>query len=269
MKKIKVVVTGITGRMGKQIAERVLQDNSLILFGATEKKGHSSIGSDVGKLLKTKKVKIKVTDDIIALFAKTDAVIDFTSPEATINHSKYAAQARIVHVIGTTGFNSHQLKKIRYAAQHATIIKSGNMSLGINLIEKLISLSSSSLNDEFSIMINETHHKHKIDAPSGTALMMGEAAAKGKNKNFENIKKVSRLNVRGKNLKDKIVMSSFRKGEVIGDHEIIFSNGDENVIIKHSAKDRGIFANGAIQAVKWGINRKPGLFTMSDVLGIS
>ena len=111
MKKIKVVVTGITGRMGKQIAERVLQDNSLILFGATEKKGHRSIGSDVGKLLKTKKVKIKVTDDIIALFAKTDAVIDFTSPEATINHSKYAAQARIVHVIGTTGFNSHQLKK--------------------------------------------------------------------------------------------------------------------------------------------------------------
>ena len=143
------------------------------------------------------------------------------------------------------------------------------MSLGINLIEKLISLSSSSLNDEFSIMINETHHKHKIDAPSGTALMMGEAAAKGKNKNFENIKKVSRLNVRGKNLKDKIVMSSFRKGEVIGDHEIIFSNGDENVIIKHSAKDRGIFANGAIQAVNWGNNRKPGLFTMSDVLGIS
>ena len=207
--------------------------------------------------------------NVIALFAKTDAVIDFTSPEATINHSKYAAQARIVHVIGTTGFNSSQLKKIRYAAQHATIIKSGNMSLGINLIEKLIKLSASSLNDEFGIMINETHHKHKIDAPSGTAIMMGEAAAKGKNKNFANIKKISRLNVKGKNIKNKIVLSSFRKGEIIGDHEIIFSNGDENVIIKHSAKDRGIFANGAIQAVKWGVNRKPGLFTMSDVLGIS
>ena len=258
MKKIKIVITGVTGRMGMQIAKRILKDKSLVLYGATERSGHKAIGKDLGQLLKTKKLKIKVTDNIIPLFAKTDAVIDFTTPEATL-----------VHIIGTTGFNNSQLKKIKLAAQHATIIKSGNMSLGINLINKLIKISSSSLKNHFDTIINETHHRHKIDAPSGTAVMMGQAAAEGINKKFENIKKISRLNIKAKSTKDKIVVSSFRKGEVIGDHEIIFSSRDEDITIKHTAKDRGIFANGAIQAVKWGMNKKPGLFDMSDVLNIN
>ena len=155
MKKIKIVITGVTGRMGMQIAKRVLKDKSLVLYGATERSGHKAIGKDLGQLLKTKKLKIKVTDNIIPLFAKTDAVIDFTTPEATMIHTKYAAQARIVHIIGTTGFNNSQLKKIKLAAQHATIIKSGNMSLGINLINKLIKIGSSSLNNDFDMIINE------------------------------------------------------------------------------------------------------------------
>ena len=269
MKKIRIVVTGVAGRMGAQIAKRVLKDKSLTLYGAIERSGHKTIGKDLGQLLKTKKLNIEITDNLIPLFAKTDAVIDFTTPEASLIHSKYAAQARIVHVIGTTGFNKSQLKKIKLAAQHATIIKSGNMSLGINLINKLIKIGSSSLNSNFDIIINETHHRHKIDAPSGTAVMMGEAAAEGKNKKFDNMKKITRLNKKGKSVRNKIVLSSFRKGETIGDHEIIFSSKDENVVIKHTAKDRGIFANGAIQAVKWGINKKPGLFQMSDVLNIN
>ena len=192
MKKIKIVITGVTGRMGMQIAKRVLTDKSLILYGATERSGHKAIGKDLGQLLKTKKLKIKVTDNIIPLFAKTDAVIDFTTPEATMMHTKYAAQEIIVHIFGTTVFNSSQLKKIKLAAQLATIVKSGNMSLGINLINKLINISSSSLKNDFDTIINETHHRHKIDAPSGTAIMMGQAAAKGKNKKFENIKILSR-----------------------------------------------------------------------------
>ena len=171
MKKIKIVITGVTGRMGMQIAKRVLKDKSLVLYGATERSGHKAIGKDLGQLLKTKKLKINVTDNIIPLFAKTDAVIDFTTPEATMIHTKYAAQARIVHIIGTTGFNSSQLKKIKLAAQHATIIKSGNMSLGINLINKLIKISSSSLKNDFDTIINETHHRHKVDAPSGLSLI--------------------------------------------------------------------------------------------------
>ena len=269
MRKIKVVITGVTGRMGMQIAKRVLQDKSLTLYGATEKSGHKSVGKDLGQLLKTKKLNITITDNMIPLFARTDAVIDFTNPEATIIHSKYAAQARIVHVIGTTGFDNSQLKKIKLAAQHATIIKSGNMSLGINLINKLIKIGSSSLNNDFDIIINETHHRHKMDAPSGTAVMMGEAVAEGENKKFDSMKKITHLNKKGKSTKNKIVLSSFRKGETIGDHEIIFSSKDEDIVIKHTAKDRGIFANGAIQAVKWGINKKPGLFQMSDVLNIN
>ena len=268
MKKIKVIVTGASGRMGIQILKKIIQDKSFTLFGATESLGHPSLGKDIGQILKIKKTGILITDNIIELFAKADAVIDFTVPTATLDHAKYSAQARIVHVIGTTGFNKSQLRKIDFAAQHATIIKSGNMSLGMNLLESIVKIASSKLDSSFDIKINETHHKHKIDAPSGTAIMLGKAAADGKNKKLENIMKINRINTIGKNLKDKIVMSSFRKGEAVGDHEIIFSSNDETIKIQHLAKNRGIFANGALQAVKWGMNKEPGLYSMADVLNI-
>ena len=268
MKKIKVIVTGASGRMGTQIAKRLVQDKSFTLFGATESVGHPSIGKDIGQILKTKKTGILITDNIIELFAKADAVIDFTVPKATLEHAKYSAQARIVHVIGTTGFSKSQLRKIDFAAQHATIIKSGNMSLGINLLESIVKIASSKLDSSFDIKINETHHKHKIDAPSGTAIMLGKAAASGKNKKLENVMKINRTNTIGKNIKNKIVMSSFRKGETIGDHEVMFSSNDETIRIQHIAENRGIFANGALQAVKWGMDKGPGLFSMTDVLNI-
>ncbi len=164
MKKIKVVVTGAAGRMGKTIIRKVLSDKSLKLVGVLEIAGHNKIGQDVGKILNTKKLGIKISDNIIDLFANTDAVIDFTLPKATVEHSKYAAQARIVHIIGTTGLNNNQLKKIEYASKHATIIKSGNMSLGINLLETLVRQASAKLDMSFNIQINEKHHKHKIDS---------------------------------------------------------------------------------------------------------
>ena len=145
MKKIKVIVTGASGRMGTQILKRIIQDKSFALFGATESVGHHSLGKDIGQILKTKKTGILITDNIIELFAKADAVIDFTIPKATLEHAKYSAQARIVHVIGTTGFSKSQLRKIDFAAQHATIIKSGNMSLGINLLESIVKIASSKL----------------------------------------------------------------------------------------------------------------------------
>ncbi len=268
MKKIKVIVTGASGRMGTQILKKIIQDKSFVLFGATESVGHPSLGKDIGQILKIKKTGVLITDNIIKLFAKADAVIDFTVPTATLEYAKYSAQARIVHVIGTTGFSKSQLRKIDFAARHATIIKSGNMSLGINLSESIVKIASSKLDSSFDIKINETHHKHKIDAPSGTAIMLGKAAADGKNKKLENIMKINQINTIGKYLKDKIVMSSFRKGETIGEHEIIFSSNDETIKIQHLAKNRGIFANGALQAVKWGIDKEPGLYSMADVLNI-
>ena len=268
MKKIKVVVTGASGRMGQTIIKKVLGDKNLKLIGALEVSGHKNIGQDLGKILKTKKIGIKISDNIVDLFAKTDSVIDFTTPNATVEHAKYAAQARIVHVIGTTGLSNIQSKKIVYASKHATIIKSGNMSLGVNLLETLVKKAASKLDTSFSIQINEEHHKHKIDAPSGTALMLGSAAAKGKNIKLDRIKKISKINTKGKATKGKIVFSSFRKGETVGNHEVIFSSPDETVSLRHKANDRGIFAAGAIYAVKWGQKKKPGLFSMVDVLGL-
>ena len=268
MKKIKVVVTGAAGRMGQTIIKKVLSDKALKLVGALEVSGHKNLGQDVGKILKTKNLGIKISDNIINLFANTDAVIDFTLPNATVDHAKYAAQARIVHIIGTTGLSSSQLKKIEYASKHATIIKSGNMSLGVNLLETLVRQAASKLDTSFNIQINEEHHKHKIDAPSGTALMLGNAAAKGRNLKLDKVKKISRLNTKGSHSKDKIVFTSFRKGETVGNHEVIFSSPDEIINFQHKANNRGIFASGAIYAVKWGQDKKPGLFSMVDVLGL-
>tara|TARA_B110001454_G_scaffold219154_1_gene250464 strand:- start:9684 stop:10490 length:807 start_codon:yes stop_codon:yes gene_type:complete len=268
MKVIKVVVTGSTGRMGQMLIKQVLTDKKLKLIGALEKSGHKKIGSDVGLVVGKKKIGIKISDDIISLFSKTEAVIDFSLPEATIEHSKYAAQARIVHIIGTTGFNSSQLRKIQLASQHATIIKSGNMSIGINILEKIVSNISLSLSNSFNIQIDEIHHKHKIDAPSGTALMLGNAAAKSKKKKLENIKYITKLNKQGRIKKDKIVFSSFRRGGVVGKHDVIFSNNDEIIKVSHTALNRNIFVSGAVEAVKWGINKKPGLYSMTNVLGL-
>ena len=268
MKKIKVVVTGAAGRMGQTIIKKVLRDKGLKLVGALEISGHKNLGQDIGKILKTKNLGIKISDNIINLFANTDAVIDFTLPNATVDHAKYAAQARIVHVIGTTGLSNSQLKKIENASKHATIIKSGNMSLGVNLLETLVRQAASKLDTSFNIQINEEHHKHKIDAPSGTALMLGNAAAKGRSLKLDKVKKISRLNTKGSHSKDKIVFTSFRKGEIVGNHEVIFSSPDEIINFQHKANNRGIFASGAIYAVKWGQDKKPGLFSMIDVLGL-
>ena len=267
-KKIKVVVTGATGRMGQMLVQQILADKKLSLFGATERPNHKKIGSDIGDIINSKKTGVIITDDFIPLFAKTDAVIDFSLPKATVVHSKYAAQARIIHVIGTTGFSDSEIKKISYAAQHATIIKSGNMSIGVNVLEKLVFEVSKSLSEEFQIQINEVHHKHKIDAPSGTALMLGQAIASSKNKKLEKIKQKSKINTQGKIKKDKIVFSSFRKGNVVGNHDVVFSSNDETIKLSHTALNRNIFASGALQAVKWGIGKEPGLYSMADVLSL-
>ena len=269
MRKIKIVVTGATGRMGQTVIKKILSDKNLNLIGATEISGHKKIGQDIGKILKTRNAGIKLSDDIIRLFAQTDVVIDFTLPKATVEHAKYAAQARIVHVIGTTGFTNKELKKIKYASKHATIVKSGNMSLGINLLESLVKQAALKLNQSFDIEINEIHHKHKLDSPSGTALMLGNAAAKGRKVNLSKVKKITKLNKKGKKEKRKIIFSSFRKGMVVGEHDVSFSNSDEIIKLGHKALDRGIFASGAIYAAKWAYGKKPGLFSMIDVLSLN
>jgi len=268
MKPIRIIVAGASGRMGQTIIKKIISNKSFKLIGATEGPGNKFLGSDVSKIIKSKKIGIYITDDIESLFAKADAIIDFTLPKATLRHAELASKNKIVHVIGTTGFSQRDEKKIILAAKKATIIKSGNMSMGINILQQVINKAASLFDETFEIEVLETHHKHKIDAPSGTAIMLGKAAASGKNKKLENVMKINRTNTIGKNIKNKIVMSSFRKGETIGDHEVIFSSNDETIKIQHIAENRGIFANGALQAVKWGMDKGPGLFSMTDVLNI-
>lgn len=266
MRPIKIIVTGASGRMGQTIIKKVLSNRSFRLVGATEGPENKFLGSDISEVIKSKKTGKIITDDIESLFAKADAVIDFTLPLASLKHAQMASKYKIVHVIGTTGFSRNDEKKISLAAKRATIIKSGNMSMGINILQQIANQTSRLFNETFNIEVLETHHKHKIDAPSGTALMLGQSIADGKNEKLDKLKTVSKVGMRKQTKKGKITFNSFRKGNVIGDHKIIFSSKDEVIELSHEALDRGIFATGAMQAALWGINKRAGLYSMIDVL---
>ncbi len=266
MKPIKIIVAGASGRMGQTIIKKVLSNKSFKLIGATEGPGNKFLGRDIGVLIKSKKTGKIITDDIEPLFAKADAIIDFTLPTASLKHAMMAAKYKIVHVVGTTGFSQNDEKKFSLAAKKTTIIKSGNMSMGINILQQVVSKTSRLFNETFSIEVLETHHKHKVDVPSGTALMLGQSIADGKNKKLNNLKIISKVGNRKKTKKGKITFNSFRKGNVVGDHKVIFSSKDEVIELSHEALDRGIFVTGALQAVLWGINKKAGLYSMIDVL---
>jgi len=266
MKPIKVIVAGASGRMGQTIIKKIISNKSFELIGATEGSGNKFLGSDISKVIKSKKIGMIITDDIAPLFAKADAIIDFTTPKATLRYAKLASKNKIVHVIGTTGFSQREEKDIILAAKKAIIIKSGNMSMGINILQQVINKASSLFNETFKIEVLEIHHKYKIDAPSGTALMLGQSIASGKKKKLDRIKTVSKVGNRKKTQNGKITFNSFRRGDVVGDHKVIFSSKDEVIELSHEALDRGIFATGAIQAAKWGVNKKAGLYSMIDVL---
>ena len=266
MKPIKIIVAGASGRMGQTIIKKVLSNKSFELIGATEGPGNKFLGSDISELFKSKKTGKIITEDIEPLFAKADAIIDFTLPIASLKHAMMAAKYKIVHVVGTTGFSQNDERKILLAAKKTAIIKSGNMSMGINILQQVVSKTSRLFNETFNIEVLETHHKNKVDAPSGTALMLGQSIADGKNRKLNNLKTISKVGHRKKTKKGKITFTSFRKGNVVGDHKVIFSSKDEVIELSHEALDRGIFATGALQAALWGVNKKAGLYSMIDVL---
>ncbi len=267
-KQKKIVILGVSGRMGQRLVQAVEENPNTKLVGATERPGHDWVGLDLGLVMFGKKNGILVSDEPIKNFIDTDAVIDFTSPAATISHSVLSAQARIVHVIGTTGFSQEQIKKIKMAAQHAIIIRAGNMSLGVNLLVQLTKQVSAVLDKQYDIEILEMHHNKKIDAPSGTALMLGEAAAKGRGITLEDPSKHSIFNRREERVKGKIGFASLRGGDVVGEHDVIFSALGERLVLRHVATDRMVFARGAVKAALWGVNKDPGEYNMFDVLGL-
>lgn len=265
----KLVVTGASGRMGQMLIAEIMASERVALGGALERPGHPWIGQDIGIAMGGGALGIVVSDDPLEAFASAQAVIDFTSPDATITYTEIAAQARLVHVIGTTGFTDAHLAKITAAARHATIIRAGNMSLGVNLLTQLVRQVAKALDEDFDIEVVETHHNQKVDAPSGTALMLGEAAAMGRGVELSSVEDRARDGITGARSRGAIGFHAVRGGDVIGEHDVIFAGPGERLILRHVASDRMLFARGALKAALWGLGRKPGEFDMLDVLGLS
>jgi len=204
----------------------------------------------------------------LEVFAGVRAVLDFTTPEATLAHADIAAQARLVHVIGTTGFGDEDLVRLAAAARHATVIRAGNMSMGVNLLSVLTRKVAAALDADFDIEIVEMHHRHKVDVPSGTALMLGEAAAEGRGVALGDVADRGRDGQTGARKRGDIGFAALRGGDVVGEHDVIFAADGERVVLRHIATDRMIFARGAVKAALWGMSRKPGEYSMLDVLGL-
>lgn len=265
---MKLVINGCAGRLGRILVRKVHESAKAQLAGGLEVSGSHVLGKDLGTLIGKGKIGIKVSDDPLDLIAKSDGIIDFSTPQTSVEVAELAAQARIVHVIGTTGFTPQHLDAIKAASRHATIIKSGNMSLGVNLLSGLVQRLAGILDENWDIEIGEMHHRHKIDAPSGTALLLGEAAAKGRNIDFERAKTLNHNNITAPRKTGAIGFSSARGGSVFGDHEVIFAGDDEIIKLSHRAQSRDIFAQGALVAALWGQNTPPGLYTMAHVLGL-
>tara|TARA_Y100000992_G_scaffold279706_1_gene226162 strand:+ start:218 stop:994 length:777 start_codon:yes stop_codon:yes gene_type:complete len=255
MKKINLGITGCLGRMGQQIIKSAKINKSFNLVALTEN----------NKL--NKKINgIKISQNRIETFKKTDLIIDFTIPKCTFEVLKIASKLKKRIVIGTTGFTKKEEKLIKKYSKKIPILKAGNMSLGINLLMYLTEIASSSLGENFKNKIFEVHHKHKKDYPSGTALMLGKGIAIGKNKNFYNLIGKKYLNKKTFPYGNKINFNSIRKGEIIGEHEVKFSSGKEIITLNHEAFDRALYSEGALTAAKWLMTKKPGLYSMRNLM---
>lgn len=266
---IKVGIAGCAGRMGQMLLKMLAQAPGVLVVGGTERKGSPALGMDLGALAGTDPFGITVNDDPAGLFESADVVIDFTNPSATATHAGFAAKGGTAHVIGTTGLDSDQQAAVARAAQRAPIVMAANMSLGVNLLEQVIEQMARILDSDWDIEIVEMHHRHKVDAPSGTALILGEAAARGRGTTLRRVAKRGRDGQTGPRAKGEIGFAAIRGGDVVGDHTVIFAVDGERVEVTHKASSREIFARGAVKAVLWAAGKTPGLYTMKDVLGFS
>ncbi|WP_341367637.1 4-hydroxy-tetrahydrodipicolinate reductase [Yoonia sp. BS5-3] len=263
-----IVITGASGRMGQMLIKSVLASDKCRLVGALVRDGHDWQGLDIGVAMGGQPVDVPVTSDPLEAFAKAQAVIDFTTPAATVDFAGLAAQARAVHVIGTTGLTDNDLKAINAAARHAVIVRAGNMSLGVNLLVKLTKQVAAALDEDFDIEVIESHHNQKVDAPSGTALMLGEAAAEGRGVSLNDVSDSGRNGITGARKKGDIGFSAIRGGDIVGEHDVLFAGHGERIVLRHMATDRALFAGGAVKAALWGQDKRPGEYDMLDVLGL-
>ncbi len=263
-----IVVTGASGRMGQMLCRMVLSSDRARLVGAVERQGHGWVGQDLGTAMGGAAVGITVTDDPLEPFAKAQGILDFTSPDATAHFAGIAAQARAVHVIGTTGLGPGHLKAIAAAARHAVVVRAGNMSLGVNLLVRLTRMVAEALDEDYDIEVIEAHHRAKVDAPSGTALMLGEAAAAGRGVSLDEAAERGRDGITGARRRGAIGFAAVRGGDIVGEHDVLFAGEGERIVLRHVASDRRLFARGALRAVLWGQDKKPREYDMMDVLGL-
>jgi 4-hydroxy-tetrahydrodipicolinate reductase len=267
--EVKIAVTGAGGRMGRTLLRLIHDTPGAVIAGGIEAKGSPHVGTDLGTLAGLgEPIGMAASDDALAIIKDADALIDFSVPSASVEFAGLAAQARIVHVIGTTGFLDADEARIAAASRHATIIKAGNMSLGVNLLASLVRQAARALDPSWDIEIVEMHHRHKVDAPSGTALLLGEAAAEGRGISLKDHSERGRDGQTGARAEGAIGFAALRGGSVVGDHQVIFATESERITLGHIAEDRAIFARGALRAAIWGQGKGPGLFNMADVLGL-
>lgn len=263
----RIVVAGASGRMGRTLVRALAEAEGMRLVFALERPGHPELGKDAGLLAGLSPAGIVLTEDPLAALAGSDAVLDFTTPAASVAMAELAAQARIVQIIGTTGYSDDDLSRLKAAARHAVIVKSGNMSLGINLLAALVREAAKAL-PNYDVEILEMHHRMKVDAPSGTALLLGEAAAQGRGAALSEHQIRGSDGRTGVRADGTIGFASLRGGTVVGDHLVTLAGPFERIELGHRAEDRMIFARGALAAARWGQGKKPGLYGMSDVLGL-
>lgn len=263
-----IVITGASGRMGQMLIRQVLGSDACHLVGVLERPGHDWIGRDIGGAMGGAELGLLVSDDPVECFARAQAVLDFTAPAATVAFAELAAQARAVHVIGTTGFSDDDLAKLRAAARHAVIVRAGNMSLGVNLLVRMTQMVAQALDEDYDIEVIEAHHNQKVDAPSGTALMLGEAAAAGRGVTLADVRDSGRDGITGARKRGDIGFSAIRGGDIVGEHDVLFAGPGERIVLRHVASDRSLFAKGALRAALWGQGKAPGEYDMMDVLGL-
>ena len=268
MADMKLIVSGAAGRMGRMVVRTAHETDGFKLAGALEREDSPWLGQDPALLAGCPASGLKIVSDPLPLLLGADAIIDFSLPAASVALAGLAAQARIVDVIGTTGLSDDDLDRIGAAARHASIVRSGNMSLGVNLLAALTRRAAAALGPDFDIEIVEMHHRMKVDAPSGTALMLGEAAAQGRNVSLRDHSARGRDGLTGARRAGDIGFASLRGGTVVGDHSVVFAGEGERVTLSHHAEDRALFARGALHAALWAKDRKPGLYSMADVLGL-
>jgi 4-hydroxy-tetrahydrodipicolinate reductase len=268
MPDMRLIVAGAAGRMGRTLINAIAETPGLVLVGATEGEGSPFLGQDSGVLAGLPPNRINVVSEVRPLTLAADAIVDFTVPTATVALAALAAETKLVHIIGTTGCSAADDAKIADAAKQTAVMKSGNMSLGVNLLAVMTKRVAQALGDDFDIEIVEMHHNKKIDAPSGTALLFGEAAAAGRRIDLKTHSERGRDGHTGARKPGTIGFASLRGGNVAGEHSVIFAGADERLELTHKATDRMIFARGALKAALWTRGKPPGLYDMLDVLGL-